>query len=49
MKLEKLEKIIELVTIIRQVQGIELKDCALDSLLETLEDMKSEAVLKGEL
>jgi hypothetical protein len=45
---EKLDKIIELVRIIREVQSIEVKDCALDSLLETLEDMKSEVVQKGE-
>jgi hypothetical protein len=45
---EKLEKIIELVRVIRDVHSIEVKDCALDSLLETLEDMKSEAVQKGE-
>jgi hypothetical protein len=46
---EKLDKIIELVRIIREVQSIEVKDCALDSLIETLEDMRSEAIQKGEL
>jgi hypothetical protein len=48
MNVAAIEKIIKIVKVIRDVSDMELKDCALDSLIENLEDMMAEAIQKGE-
>jgi uncharacterized tellurite resistance protein B-like protein len=43
---EEIEKIIEILKIILGVESIEIKNCALESLIERLEDFKKESIEK---
>lgn len=48
MRATSIDKIIKIIKVIREISDIEIKDCALDSLIEDLEDMKAKAIREGE-